>query len=355
MMAQQHRPHPYLSFLGLFDLHHDKQRTRARAKMTIPPVTSQALQRPSGGSQLVSSFPSRFIYLRLLAIVLWFRTVWVAFWGPKKPVDQDNELRGKRPRHVAVVFRPLQHSLSSAYDEDGEYQSWMNSVGNIVEWCLSDGVACLTVFDEKGLLKSHAASLAQIVDKLDFCRESADPPVQAKASIQFLVSGSPIDRTQRERTILDEGIDLDPHGVRRPTDEPQPSTSSNKNSESGRHVDLLVNLISASDGRNSLVRVARTLARQALAASRADNPVHLTADVDLIDKLIKADSPDLNQFPEPELIYVVGCQSNFVEIGNLCPWNIRLSEFCAVQGELSFMGYRRGMKQYASCQQRFGA
>ncbi|TPX58553.1 hypothetical protein SpCBS45565_g07975 [Spizellomyces sp. 'palustris'] len=295
--------------------------------MTIPPVTSQALQRPSGGSQLVSAFPSRFIYLRLLAIVLWLRTVWVAFWGRKKHVDQDIELSGKCPRHLAVVFRPLQHSLSSAYDEDGRFghQNWMNAVGNIVEWCISDGVACLTVFDEKGLLKSHAARLAQIVDKLDLCRESADPPVQVKASIQLLVSGSPVDRTQRERTILDEGIDLDPHGVRRPTNEP--STSSNKSSESDRHVDLWVNLISASDGRNSLVRVARTLGRQALAASHADNRAHLTTNVDLVDKLIKADSPDLNQFPEPELIYVVGCQSNFLEIGNLCPWNIRLSEF----------------------------
>jgi dehydrodolichyl diphosphate syntase complex subunit NUS1 len=141
------------------------------------------------------------------------------------------------------------------------------------------------------------------------------------------------------------------------------------------HLDLL--LLSATDGRDTLVDLTRTLTE--MAQSKKIHPRDITSD--LIDAEILAttaipgseangvsnsnghgndDKATENEMPsgEPDLLIVFG---PYVKLDGYPPWQIRLTEIFCVGGDVKnastrveYQGFLRGLWRYAGAEMRFG-
>lgn len=125
-----------------------------------------------------------------------------------------------------------------------------------------------------------------------------------------------------------------------PSMESAPSTPGIEHSEG--HLSVL--LLSAEDGRDSIVDLTKTLTEMAQRQKLSSNDIS----VDLIDAEISE-----SVMSEPDLLVLFGPT---VELSGYPPWQVRLSEIFHVQDNqgVGYQIFLRALYNYANAQIRFG-
>ncbi|XJO75285.1 hypothetical protein BDV3_005992 [Batrachochytrium dendrobatidis] len=198
---------------------------------------------------------------------------------------------------------------SSIHSLDGIFASMLD----ILYLNVSLGVEHLTLYDEYGVLKSHARLLLHLLE-----------------TNSKLETGFEDELVATVRIMVDHCLVWDGKITIRSTQSKQR--------------DLTVYFKSQSDSKDAIVRAVCDL-------SRNDYPCTLE---DVRDRLLE-DFP-LNS--DPDLVYIIGGKTGF-QLHNYCPWSIRLSEFHHVPsldyyGRVDMRDIFQGMKDYSKCEQRFG-
>jgi dehydrodolichyl diphosphate syntase complex subunit NUS1 len=267
------------------------------------------------------------------------RTIAVLHYHHRTPeyIQRDLKELSRIPQHLSVIlrFKP---------EEDGALEKLMDETAELCAWSAAAGIPLLSVYEKSGIMKSYMSALQELVEqKLTsyFGPESGRPTLRLFAPNLAPMASSPMLRPQSQN-----GNGNGTHETSRP------------------HLDLL--LLSASDGRDTLVDLTRTLTE--MAQSKKIQPKDITSD--LINAEIMAtttipgteangntgseDSPP----SEPDLVIIFG---PYVKLDGYPPWQIRLSEIFCVGGDVKngstrveYQGFLRGLWRYAGAEMRFG-
>lgn len=264
-------------------------------------------------------------------------------------IQKDVKSLDRIPQHLSVI-------LKFRLEEEGGLEALMDEVAELSAWSAAAGIPLLSVYEKSGILKSYMSSLQELVkQKL----ASYFGPAPAAPNLGVFAANHP-----------SMSLSLSPS----PQIPAQTANGSNGSTDGPqrRHLDLL--LLSATDGRDTLVDLTRTLAE--MAQSQKISPKDITSN--LINTEISATtavasprhsnangvkpSAKVVDAGEPDLVIVFG---PYVKLDGYPPWQIRLSEiFCVgdsggdVSGSAStrveYQGFLRGLWKYAGAEMRFG-
>ena len=284
--------------------------------------------------QLIYGITIRFINIYHAFI---HRVIAVMHYHHRTPeyIQKDVKELNRIPQHLSVILR-------FQAEEDGGLESLMDEVAELCAWSVAAGIPLLSVYEKSAILKSYMPQLRDLItQKLTsyFGPDSSRPTLNLFAPNLPPVAPSP---------------QLLSHPATDGSSQPQKP-----------HLDLL--LLSATDGRDTIVDLTRTLTE--MAQSKKIRPKDITSD--LINAEIMAstachgsdmyghDSTD-SETPsnEPDLLIVFG---PYVKLDGYPPWQIRLSEIFCVGGDVKngstrveYQGFLRGLWRYAGAEMRFG-
>ncbi|KIW87696.1 uncharacterized protein Z519_11670 [Cladophialophora bantiana CBS 173.52] len=293
------------------------------------------------------------IYIRLRQIyhATVYRLLGIRHHHHRTPeyIQKDVKNLDRLPEHLSVI-------LKFKSEEDGGLEALMDEVAELCAWSAAAGIPLLSVYEKSGILKTYMASLQELVkQKLSsyFGAPPAAPSLRVFAPNHPSMSSPSRTPSPQPPAVAQSAAD----GLY--TDQRRP------------HLDLL--LLSATDGRDTLVDLTRTLAEMAQAQKL--RPKDITSN--LINTEISATTaiPDArltigDNRPagrevgagEPDLVIVFG---PVVKLDGYPPWQIRLSEiFCVgdsggdVSGSgstrVEYQAFLRALWKYAGANFNFG-
>ncbi|KAI1627341.1 Decaprenyl diphosphate synthase-like protein [Exophiala viscosa] len=258
-------------------------------------------------------------------------------------IQRDVKSLDRIPEHLSVI-------LKFKSEEDGGLEALLDEVAELSAWAASAGIPLLSVYEKSGILKTYITSLQDLVNQK---LASYFGPAPKAPSLRVFAPNHP--STTASPQILAQ------------TPNKALSTTSER-----PHLDLL--LLSATDGRDTLVDLTRTLAE--MAQAQKISPKDITSN--LINTEISAttaiaDSKTVNGrgtpksqkevgAGEPDLVIVFG---PYVKLDGYPPWQIRLSEIYCVgdpsrdssggaSTRVEYQAFLRGLWKYAGAEMRFG-
>lgn len=254
-------------------------------------------------------------------------------------IQRDVKNLDRLPEHLSVI-------LKFKSEQDGGLEALMDEVAELTVWSASAGIPVLSIYEKSGVLKTYISSLETLVNQKLVSYYGAPP---ATPTLRVLAPNHPsmVASPAPSPRLLAHTNGATSTQPRRP------------------HIDLL--LLSATDGRETLVDLTKTLAE--MAQSRKLNPKDVTSN--LINTEISATTSLTDSRPEskkdgitgePDLVIIFG---PLVKLDGYPPWQIRLSEiFCVgdsgadVSGSEStrveYQGFLRGLWRFAGAEMRFG-
>ncbi|EAW13573.1 ditrans,polycis-polyprenyl diphosphate synthase [Aspergillus clavatus NRRL 1] len=264
----------------------------------------------------------------------------VVYYHHRTPDLIRKDVKGLKrlPEHLTVV-------LSSRREDDG-LAILMDEVADLAAWSVSSGIPMLSIYEKSGVLKSCIPALHQvIVNKFS----SYYGPLSQQPTLRLFAPHHPV------------------------YEPPQDGISARKTNTDT----LTVLLVSATDGRETLVDLTRTLTEMSQNGklSSADITTELIdAEISeittqplqsnsprLADTQTNTHHPILSIKPEPDLLLVF---APYLRLDGYPPWHIRLTEMFCTGGKSSgrtgygeaveYQGYLRGLWHYAGAQMRFG-
>lgn len=268
-------------------------------------------------------------------------------------IQQDLKNLNRLPEHLSVIVQ------FDSSNDDG-LETLLDEVAELSAWSTAAGIPLLSVYEKSGILKQYMSALQELVLQ--------------KLVVYF---GSP-PATPTLRVHAPNHPSLSP--LSSPSIPTQTNGSTNGTHSGRPHLNLL--LLSASDGRDTLVDLTRTLAEMAQAHKL--RPEDITQD--LVDAEISAITSipamsnhsaqanggghmtngavkDHSSLPaEPDLLIVF---APYIKLDGYPPWQIRLTEiFCVgdsggdVSGRMrtrvEYQGFLRALWNYAGAEFRFG-
>ncbi|KIW19707.1 hypothetical protein PV08_00281 [Exophiala spinifera] len=288
---------------------------------------------------LIQLFFGMYIRLRQIYHATLDRGLAIRHYHHRTPeyIQRDVKNLDRLPRHLSVI-------LKYKSEEDGGLEALVDEVAELSAWSASAGIPLLSIYEKSGILKTYMASVQEVVSQK---LTSYYGPAPAAPSLRVFAPNLPSTSPS-------------------PMPSPRIPAHSHASSERRQHLDLL--LLSATDGRDTLVDLTRTLAE--MAQSHKIRPKDITSN--LINTEISAttaitdsghpkSSKDADA-GEPDLVVVFG---PYVKLEGYPPWQIRLSEiFCVgdsggdVSGRTStrveYQAFLRGLWKYAGAEMRFG-
>ncbi|KAL2037244.1 hypothetical protein N7G274_009933 [Stereocaulon virgatum] len=291
-----------------------------------PTMVSKAPMPRKGMTQPVRSFAIKQLHLFVFTImhllfsvyirirqtyhVLWNQIFAVLYYHHKAPelIKQDVKNLNRLPGHMSVILELKGEERGTAGVE-----SLMDDLAEISAWCACVGIPMLSVYERTGILKAYLPSTHRTVtSKLHAYFGRNIPSLQVRAPhIPSLLNGG----SSEELDHLD--------------------------SPSG-HLSIL--LLSAEDGRSTLVDLTKTLSEMSQRKKLSPNDISL----DLVDAEITE-----SVMGEPDLLVLFGPN---VELQGYPPWQVRLTEIFHVQDNTG-VGYQiflRALHSFAKAQMRFG-
>ncbi|KXL46653.1 hypothetical protein M433DRAFT_65384 [Acidomyces richmondensis BFW] len=240
----------------------------------------------------------------------------VYFYHHRTPELIKRDVKGlsKVPNHLSVILE-----LQPAGGKKDRLEGLVNEACEIAAWCACIGVPMLSIYERTGILKSSLPHLHRRICRNLDSYFGPTSPLKPTVSLRapHLPSYSP------------------PHS---------PEPTANDASESSRpHLTIL--LISAEDGRQTLVDLTRTLA--SMAQDQKLSPR------DISSELIDAEISE-SVMGEPDLLIVF---SDRVVLDGYPPWQVRLTEIYGVQDYTGGVGYSvflRALYRFARAEMRFG-
>ncbi|KAL1980904.1 hypothetical protein VTN96DRAFT_3361 [Rasamsonia emersonii] len=294
---------------------------------------------------LIHLFFGLYVRLSQTAFAVVDRVLAIVYYHHRTPelIQKDVRSLNRIPEHLSVVLRLRK--------EEDAVQTLMDEVAELAAWSACAGIPTLSVYEKTGILKSCIPILYQVVtDKLSsyYGSPSHQPNLRVFAPHHSVYC-------------------------------PSLSESATKRSSGS----LTILLLSASDGRETLVDLTKTLTEMSQNGKLSPADISL----ELIDAEISeitsqpsqstpgtlngatetTDPATSNLFrpvkPEPDLLIIFG---PYVNLDGYPPWQIRLTEiFCtgdrgsSITGgndfeAVEYQGFLRGLWRYARAQMRFG-
>ena len=258
------------------------------------------------------------IYIRLRQVYhsIFDRVLAILYYHHRTPdlIRKDVASLSRLPEHLSVI-------LTLRVDDDGALETLMDEVAELSAWCASTGIPLLSVYEKSGVLKNYIPSLQTLV----------------KQKLASYFGPAPACPTLRVFAPNHTGSSRSPS--------PNPSTQPERNGtmQVGDRLHLNLLLLSASDGRDTLVDLTRTLTEM----SQSKKLLLKDITADLIDAEISATTSipatphsPMTVTPEPDLLIVFGPS---VKLQGYPPWQVRLTEiFCVGDSSADVSGYGKG-------------
>lgn len=241
-------------------------------------------------------------------------------------IQRDVKDLSRVPEHLSVV-------LHYHPENDGALETLMDEVAELAAWSTAAGISLLSVYEKSGVLKTYINGLQELVKQKLVQYYGAAP----KAPTSKIYSPNHLSPSSSPAV---NGVEARPH--------------------------LNILLLSATDGRDTLVDLTRTLTE--MAQAKKIRPKDITSD--LINTEIAATTAVPESKPqsamvrkevgagEPDLVIIFG---PYVKLDGYPPWQIRLSEIFCVGGDPSagnvaveYQGFLRGLWKFAGAEMRFG-
>ncbi|XP_046877908.1 dehydrodolichyl diphosphate synthase complex subunit nus1 [Hypomesus transpacificus] len=179
-------------------------------------------------------------------------------------------------------------------------------IANLVVWCMAVGISYVSVYDNQGVLRRNNSRLQE-----EIFRQQQDllGPEGSKLSVEFLSNG-----TDKQDYQVLRG---------------QP----------------VVRVLSAEDGKQSIVQAALQLCREVEQQQRSSSDIS----VSLLDSLLR----ESTNIPDPDLVLKFGPVESTL---GFLPWQIRLTEFISFPSHLdmSYEDLFGALQRFATCEQRVG-
>ncbi|XP_076445781.1 dehydrodolichyl diphosphate synthase complex subunit nus1-like [Babylonia areolata] len=221
-----------------------------------------------------------------------------SIFAPKQhasKVEADAKKLSKLPLHIGMVVVENDFSIKD--------------LANMIVWSVTMGISHISVYDMNGEMKRHSGGLQGALE-------------QSKEGIM--------------------GGEEDPHEIQIFTH----SLHFTEKLAVGRGTKKAeVHLLSAEDGCQSIVQVARNLSHRVLAQGISASDISPAFVTDVIH--------ETHPFPDPDLILKFG--STHCLMGYL-PWQTRLTEIISIPSHkgLAYQDFYSSLQTYANTQQRFG-
>jgi dehydrodolichyl diphosphate syntase complex subunit NUS1 len=250
----------------------------------------------------------------------------VLYYHHRTPELIRKDVKGLKrlPEHLSVILK-----LEDGGKGGAELGALVDEVSEIAAWCACAGIPKLSVYEQTGKerqLPDHKDPSITIIGILKGYIPATHRAITRRLSSYF---GYQVPATSLRA----------PHV---PSIESSPSASSDTVSSDQYHLSIL--LISAEDGRDSLVDLTKTLTEMSQRSKISSNDIS----IDLVDAEMSE-----SVMAEPDLLILFGPT---IELSGYPPWPLRLTELFYVQDNhgVGYQVFLRALYSYASAQMRFG-
>lgn len=253
------------------------------------------------------------------------RILAILYYHHRTPELIQKDVKGlsRLPKHLSVILK-----LEDGGKGGAGLEALVDEVAEISAWCACVGIPMLSVYEQTGwyyeMLFKALLNLAGILKSYVPATHRA---VSRKLSSYF--------GPQKPALSLRA-----PHV---PSMESSSRTSTSESPRSGvQHLSVL--LLSAEDGRDSLVDLTKTLTEMSQRSKLSPNDIN----VDLVDAEISE-----SVMSEPDLLVLFGPS---VKLSGYPPWQVRLTEIFHVQDNqgVGYQVFLRALYNFANAQMRFG-
>ncbi|PFH57945.1 hypothetical protein XA68_14353 [Ophiocordyceps unilateralis] len=246
---------------------------------------------------------SLYIRLRQTVNLLTYRVATVLYYHHSTPqyIRRDVVALGRRPNHLSAILKTEPNQRAKA-----NLERLVNETAELATWCACAEIPMLSIYEKTGLLKKHMPKIHDaVIQKFTFYFADQQPSLSVTSPHQEEYS-SPI-----------------------------------RQSNVGH---LKLHLISAQDGRDSIVDLTRTLAEMSQKGKLSPHDIS----IELVDTELSE-----GIMPEPDLLIMFG---PYPELASYPPWQIRLTEIFCLRDNESFNYYvfLKALKRYANAQMRHG-
>jgi len=234
----------------------------------------------------------------------------ILYYHHRTPRLIQKDVKGLKqlPEHLSVILK-----LEDGGRGGTGLEALVDEVAEIAAWCACAGIPMLSIYEKTGMLKSYVpATHRAVTRKLSSYFGPQHPALSLRA----------------------------PHV---PSIESTPSTPASEIPGSSLRL-LSILLLSAEDGRDSLVDLTKTLAEMSQRSKLSSSDIS----VDLVDAEISE-----SVMGEPNLLLLFG---PMVELSGYPPWQLRLTEIFHAQDNygVGYQVFLRALYKYANAQMRFG-
>lgn len=283
---------------------------------------------------LIHTFFSIYIRFRQAYHALGNRVNSIVYHHHRTPAYIRNDTKGLKrlPKHLSVIL-----TLEDQRRSGAGLERLIDEVADIAAWCASAGIPQLSVYEKTGVLKGYLKDTHRAVSSklrayfgpnfpsVDLAAPHT-PPIESSSSFLPYNGDSSARRRRRNSASSDSSA----------------NTANNEEDHSKKHLSML--LISAEDGRDSVVDLTKTLAEMAQRKKLS------TADITT--ELVDAELTE-SVMSEPDLLVLFGPH---VELAGYPPWQIRLTEIFHVQDNqgVGYQVFSRALHTFARAQMRKG-
>ncbi|KAL2020868.1 hypothetical protein VTK56DRAFT_7859 [Thermocarpiscus australiensis] len=229
-------------------------------------------------------------------------------------IRRDIKALRRLPKHLSVIL-----TLEDQRRSGAGLERLINEAADVAAWCASAGIPQLSIYEKTGILKGYVNETHRAISQKLRAYFGPNYPTVSLGAPHI----PPV-----ETPVLSRGT--------RGDDDDADSNNSRK------HISIL--LLSAEDGRDSIVDLTKTLAEM------AQRKKLRTADITL--ELVDAELSE-SVMSEPDLLILFGPH---VELAGYPPWQIRLTEIFHVRDNqgVGYQVFYRGLCRYAQAQMRMG-
>ncbi|KAK7520195.1 Decaprenyl diphosphate synthase-like protein [Phyllosticta citriasiana] len=269
---------------------------------------------------LIQTVFSIYIRLRIVYHAIVDRIFATLYYHHRSPelIQKDIKHLQRLPKHLSIIL-----DFNDDEQRGAGLEGLVNDISEVAAWCASAGIPALSVYEKTGILKNYLPATHRRISRTleSYFGPSKKPTLSLRAP--NLPSFSP------------------------PTTPPEHSaaTPSDANPDSRAPLShLTILLLSAEDGRSTLVDLTKTLAE--MSQKRKLSPSDIS--MELIDAEITE-----SVMGEPDLLILFGPR---VELKGYPPWQVRLTEIFH-SPDTSVVGYQtflHGLHKYANASLRFG-
>jgi len=238
------------------------------------------------------------------------RTFAILYYHHRTPELIQKDVRGlsRLPEHVSVILK-----LEDGGRGGTGLEALVDEVGDIAAWCACAGIPMLSIYEKTGILKAYLPATHRAISRtLASYFGSQHPALSLRA----------------------------PHIPSMET----PATSPTGETAGSSLQQLSILLISAEDGRDSLVDLTKTLTEMSQRSKLSPSDISM----ELVDAEISE-----SVMGEPNLLVLFGPT---IELSGYPPWQLRLTEIFHVQDNhgVGYQVFLRALYNYANAQMRFG-